>query len=411
MSDWLMYLVCVTGESHSTVNPVLVSAAMNMTEEHYTGTTPVYSGENVSLNGTSVFLLPSSRNRTMSTAIEIFTVVILFMTMISLGCKMEISKIKSHILRPKAVTIGLLAQFGIMPMTAFCLGKVFQLEPMQAVTVLICGCCPGGTLSNIFSLAIKGDMNLSITMTTCSSVLALGMMPLLLFVYCQGFPSPENAVPYIGILIALTLSLVPCSIGITINHYRPKYSPVILKVGIIILLISAVIVGILSAIFVGSTILLVFTPKLLSVAVLLSLTGFTLGYVLSIICKMDPPCSRTICMETGCQNIQLCATILSVAFPLHVIGAMYLFPLLYMIIQCTVASLLILCFRWYHRLKPSAEGKCHSSQAWEVEGSKTDILHILAMSIHTTQTGNMSLFPLTQKRQSADGKGEEVKQP
>lgn len=65
-------------------------------------------------------------------------------------------------------------------------------------------------------------------------------------------------------------------------------------------------------------------------------------------------------METGCQNIQLCTTILKVAFPIHVIGAMFLFPLLYIIVQCTVALLLILCFRCYQILKPSAEGKCHS---------------------------------------------------
>lgn len=92
--------------------------------------------------------------------INTFTIVILFITMISLGCTMELSKIKAHLLKPKGVAIALLAQFGIMPLTAFCLGKLLHLGSIEAVTVLICGCCPGGTLSNIFSLAIKGDMNL-----------------------------------------------------------------------------------------------------------------------------------------------------------------------------------------------------------------------------------------------------------
>lgn len=99
-------------------------------------------------------------SNTLDNAINIFTIVILFITMISLGCTMELSKIKAHLLKPKGVAIALLAQFGIMPLTAFCLGKLLHLGSIKAVTVLICGCCPGGTLSNIFSLAIKGDMNL-----------------------------------------------------------------------------------------------------------------------------------------------------------------------------------------------------------------------------------------------------------
>lgn len=156
----LMYVLCATGERHRTVKTVLVSATMNVTEELDIGTTPVYSGGNVSLNGSSVFLLPFSTSLPLNAVVDTLTIVILFMIMISLGCTMDISKIKSHILRPKGVAIGLLAQFGIMPLTAFCLSKALQLEPIKALTVLICGCSPGGNLSNIFSLAIKGDMNL-----------------------------------------------------------------------------------------------------------------------------------------------------------------------------------------------------------------------------------------------------------
>ena len=67
-------------------------------------------------------------------------------------------------------------------------------------------------------------------MTTCSTVAALGMMPLLLFLYCQGFNNLENAVPYTGITLALLMTLVPCAIGIAINHHKPNYSPIITKV-------------------------------------------------------------------------------------------------------------------------------------------------------------------------------------
>ena len=70
----------------------------------------------------------------------------------------------------------------------------------------------------------------SIVMTTCSTLLALGMMPLLLFLYCQGISGLENAVPYTGITLSLVLTLLPCAIGVYINHRVPQYSKLITKV-------------------------------------------------------------------------------------------------------------------------------------------------------------------------------------
>ncbi|KAJ0061039.1 hypothetical protein NL108_004756 [Boleophthalmus pectinirostris] len=111
---------------------------------------------NDSLNGTLDFTAASEMNQ-----IGNFIVICaIFITMVSLGCTMEPTKIKAHIVKPKGVGIALVAQYGIMPLTAFILAKVFQLSEMAAVVVLICGCCPGGLLSNMASLALKGDMNL-----------------------------------------------------------------------------------------------------------------------------------------------------------------------------------------------------------------------------------------------------------
>lgn len=73
---------------------------------------------------------------------------------------MEIAKITAHLRNPKGVAVAVMAQYGVMPLTAFVLGKLFQLGPTESLAILICGCCPGGNLSNIFSLVLKGDMNL-----------------------------------------------------------------------------------------------------------------------------------------------------------------------------------------------------------------------------------------------------------
>lgn len=74
------------------------------------------------------------------------------------------------------------------------------------------------------------SFSFSTVMTSCSTLLALGMMPLLLYLYCQGFSDLQNAVPYVEIIVSLVMILVPCGIGIIINTYRPQYSKIITKV-------------------------------------------------------------------------------------------------------------------------------------------------------------------------------------
>ncbi|XP_075470302.1 hepatic sodium/bile acid cotransporter isoform X2 [Ascaphus truei] len=249
-------------------------------------------------------------------------IILLIIVMMSLGCTMDISKIKHCLLRPKGIGIALLAQYGIMPLAAFCLSHIFYLGPVESVAVLICGCCPGGNLSNIFSLALKGDMNLSIVMTVSSTALALGMMPLLLYIYCLGIDiGPiQNAVPYGQITISLTLTVFPCAVGIFVNSKWPQYSRRIIK-------------------------------KLLATAMLMPAIGYILGYAMSTLCKLSERCKRTVCMETGCQNIHLCLAILKVAFPPEVIGALFLFPIIYLIFQVLEGFSLVLAFRLYHRIK------------------------------------------------------------
>ncbi|XP_022060013.1 sodium/bile acid cotransporter [Acanthochromis polyacanthus] len=309
-------------------------------------------------NGTFLFHLTADNTSSIYTAvmspvidktISILMIIVLFITMVSMGCTMEVSKIKHHIVKPKGVAIALLAQYGAMPLTAFCLAKAFQLPEIMAVVVLICGCCPGGAISNLLALALQGDMNLSIVMTSCSTLLALGMMPLLLYLYCQGFSNLQNAVPYVDIIISLVLILVPCGAGILINYFRPQYSKTITKAGVTIMMISAVVVTSITIAGVGGSILTVLSPNLMAIGALMPFIGYSFGYVISSLFRLSKPERRTVAMETGCQNIQLCSTILKVAFPPAVIGPLFLFPMLYVFLQLIEALVLIVLFRCHQR--------------------------------------------------------------
>lgn len=317
---------------------------------------------NDSYNGTA----DSEPLDSMNYSINLLFIGIVFIVMVSLGCTMEMSKIRAHMVKPKGVGIAVVAQYGIMPLTAFCLAKAFQLTEMSAVVVLICGCCPGGTLSNILTLALKGDMNLSIVMTTCSTVLAMGMMPLMLYLYCQGFDLHE-AVPYLEIFISLVVILFPCGIGIFINYYRPQYSKTITRVGLSISTLCLIAATVLICIKSGNYVLLVLSPSLLSIGAVMPFIGYTFGYVISSLFRLKQAERRTIAMETGCQNNQLCITIIRMAFPPAAVGTLFLFPMVYVIFQFTEAVLLIVIFRCHEHWAKKKEKKMYSPANTAVE--------------------------------------------
>uniref|UniRef100_A0A8D1WUC8 Hepatic sodium/bile acid cotransporter n=1 Tax=Sus scrofa TaxID=9823 RepID=A0A8D1WUC8_PIG len=302
------------------------------------------------------FTLPHNfGKRPTDLALSVILVFMLLIIMLSLGCTMEFGRIRAHFRKPKGLAIALVAQYGIMPLTAFALGKLFRLNNVEALAILICGCSPGGNLSNIFALAMKGDMNLSIMMTTCSTFLALGMMPLLLYLYSRGIydGTLKDKVPYGSIVISLILILIPCTIGIILNTKRPQYVRYVIKGGTILLILCAIAVTVLSVLNVGKSILFVMTPHLVATSSLMPFTGFLLGYLLSALFRLNA--RRTVCMETGCQNVQLCSTILNVTFPPEVIGPLFFFPLLYMLFQLGEGLLFIAIFRCYEKTKLSKD--------------------------------------------------------
>ncbi|XP_076612037.1 hepatic sodium/bile acid cotransporter [Chaetodon auriga] len=298
-------------------------------------------------NSTSAY--PAVMSPTMDKASDILLIVVLTITMVALGCSMDVSKIKHHIMDPKGMTVACLAQYGVMPFTAFCFTKAFQLSDITAVVVLICGCCPGGCLSNVLILPLQGDINLSIVMTCCSTLLALGMMPLLLFIYCQAYPNLQEHVPYLNIVASLFLLLIPCTAGILINHRSPQWAKTIKNVGLTITVVGVTLIVILFIAGSGGTILQVLSPSLMAIAALMPFVGYAFGYIISALFKYNQSQRRTVAIEAGCQNIQLCTTIVKIAFPPETTGPLFLFPIIYLMIQLIEVLVLIVAFRCYRR--------------------------------------------------------------
>ena len=105
-------------------------------------------------------LVPAFWDSPLSHGINVFVGLVLCFTMLGLGCTVDVAQLGEHVRRPVGVLLALVCQFVIMPLVAFLLALAFSLDDVAAMAVLLCGCCPGGNLSNIMSLLVNGEMNL-----------------------------------------------------------------------------------------------------------------------------------------------------------------------------------------------------------------------------------------------------------
>ena len=107
--------------------------------------------------------------------LDIMLPALVLLLMYGMGCTIYFDDLRNHFRRPKPLLIGMLSQFCVMPLVAFALGYAFDLSPESHISLIIIGCTPGGTTSNLFAYWAGGDTSLSIAMTTTSTTVALGM--------------------------------------------------------------------------------------------------------------------------------------------------------------------------------------------------------------------------------------------
>ncbi|KAL6107572.1 slc10a4 [Pungitius sinensis] len=319
-------------------------------------------------------LVPAFWDSPLSHGINVFVGLVLCFTMLGLGCTVEISQLGEHIRRPIGVLLALVCQFVIMPLVAFLLALAFSLDDVAAMAVLLCGCCPGGNLSNIMSLLANGEMNLSIVMTISSTLLALVLMPLCLWVYSRAWINTPvvNLMPFGAIILTLCSTLIPIGLGVMLRYRYTRVADIVLKVSLWSLLVTLLMLFILTGAMLGPELLSTIPPSVYAVAVLMPLCGYAAGYGLATLFDLPPSSRRSVSLETGCQNVQLCTAILKLAFPPQLMGGMYMFPLLYALFQAAEAGVFILVYRTHrekvlHKADPPGDGQDVSYQRFQDE--------------------------------------------
>ena len=230
--------------------------------------------------------------------------------MFGMGMTMTVDDFKGVLHNPKAVVIGVVAQFMLMPGLAYLLCQLFQLPPAIAIGVILVGCCPGGTASNVITYMAKGNTALSVACTSVSTILAPVLTPAIFYLLASQWIE-INAMSMLGSILQVVL--FPIILGLIVRSVLKQKVETYIQVMPLISVLA--IVAIVAAIIAGSkTQILESGLLILAVVALHNGLGYLLGFGASRLFKLPYADSKAIAIEVGMQNSGLGVALASVHF-------------------------------------------------------------------------------------------------
>lgn len=230
--------------------------------------------------------------------------------MLGMGMTMSLDDFQGMLRHPKAVLIGVVAQFVVMPGLAFLLCQLFQLPSAIAIGVILVGCCPGGTASNVITYMARGNVALSVACTSVSTLLAPLLTPAIFYLLASQWIQIDAMSMFVSILQVI---LVPIVIGLLLRRFFTvqvnRYIEMMPLISVVaIVAIVAAIIGASKAAILQSGALI------LSVVILHNGLGFLIGYWASRAFKLSHRDGKAIAVEVGMQNSGLGVALAAVHF-------------------------------------------------------------------------------------------------
>lgn len=243
--------------------------------------------------------------------------------MLGMGMTLSLDELRIVFIRPKEIALGCLAQFTIMPLLAWGLARLFQLDEALALGVVLVGCCPGGTASNVITYLAKGDLALSVGMTAVSTLLAPFLTPLLTWALAGKSVDVDVVSMFLSIL---SVVILPIAVGLLVKWLWPRLTA---EATAYLPAFSSVVIALIVAIVISAN-----ADRLLAGGLLIALVvmlhnvcGLALGYLLATVLRLAEPKRRALTIEVGMQNSGLASSLSTIhfaAFPLATIpGALF----------------------------------------------------------------------------------------
>ena len=278
-----------------------------------------YMGVLVLLAAVAAMLWPEVLSQVKPTVINPLLGIIMF----GMGLTLRWDDFRVVFSRPKDMLVGCLAQFTIMPLLAWTLAQAFRLDEALTVGVILVGCCPGGTASNVITYLSRGDLALSVGMTGVSTLLAPIMTPLLVWLLAGKTVDVDVAAMFLSILWVV---IAPIAVGLVVKRLWPRlteqataYLPALSS-----LTITAIVLIVIAA---SAHKLMAGGLVIIAVVMLHNMGGLALGYLIGSVLRLSWPKRKALSVEVGMQNSGLAsglATLHFAAYPMAIIpGAVF----------------------------------------------------------------------------------------
>jgi len=243
--------------------------------------------------------------------------ILLGVVMFGMGLATKLEDFKVVFSRPRDIAIGCVAQFTIMPALAWMLARLFGLDEALTVGVILVGCCPGGTASNVITYLAKGDLALSVGMTGVSTLLAPFLTPALTLLLAGKTVDVDAVGMFIGILWVV---IMPICLGLIVKKLFPKTTERAIR---FMPIVSSVTIAVILALVLSANASRLATGGIavLLVVMLHNVCGLALGYLIATALRLAEPKRRALCIEVGMQNSGLAASLAAVHFAAYPMAA------------------------------------------------------------------------------------------
>jgi len=243
--------------------------------------------------------------------------------MFGMGLTLSPADFKVVLSRPKDILIGCLTQFTVMPLLALGLTWAFSLPQELAIGVILVGCCPGGTASNVITYLAKGDLALSVGMTAASTLLAPLLTPLLVWLLAGTMVDVDT----VGMLMSIVYVVIaPIVCGLLCQRFLPKLTKLLTPY---LPAFSSIVIAMVVGIVVSHNAARLLTAGLLIVAVVMihNILGLAIGFTVGRLLRLQRPKCVALSIEVGMQNSGLASSLAVLhfaAYPLATIpGAVF----------------------------------------------------------------------------------------
>lgn len=236
---------------------------------------------------------------------------LLMLVMFGMGLTLNPKDFLMVLKRPREILIGTIAQFTIMPSLAFILGNLFGLDTALLAGVVLVGTCPGGTASNVMTYLAKGDVALSVGMTSVNTLLAPILTPLITYLFLRTSVDIDMLSMFFSIIRVV---IVPIGLGLLITKLwknltqkAASYLPFVSVVAITLIIASVVSHNAERILQTGFVIF--------AVVILHNLLGYLAGFCTASLLHMNTSQKKAMSMEIGMQNSGLATSLAMTSFP------------------------------------------------------------------------------------------------